>query len=56
MSGWIRPSRVRLPSGKIPKWIVNAMVVDIPFYTLQKLRELVKEAKYVNASLKNVTE
>ena len=44
------------PGGKIPKWIVNAMVVDIPFYTLQKLRAVVKEAKYVNASLKNVTE
>lgn len=44
------------PGGKIPKWIVNAMVVDIPFYTLQKLRTIVKEAKYVNANLKNVTE
>ena len=44
------------PGGKIPKWIVNAMVVDIPFYTLQKLRAVVKEAKYVNASLKNVSE
>jgi ribosome-associated toxin RatA of RatAB toxin-antitoxin module len=44
------------PGGKIPKWLVNAMLVDIPFNTLQKLRSIVKEAKYVNANLNYIIE
>lgn len=31
------------PRGKIPKWLVNAMAVDFPFYTLQKVRALVEK-------------
>lgn len=31
------------PRGKIPKWMVNAMAVDFPFYTLQKVRALVEK-------------
>ncbi|MEE9444382.1 MAG: START domain-containing protein [Cocleimonas sp.] len=31
------------PGGKIPKWMVNEMVSDFPFYSLQRLRELVKK-------------
>ena len=44
------------PGGNIPKWLVNAMSVDLPFYTLQKLRKLVKEDTYANALVENITE
>jgi ribosome-associated toxin RatA of RatAB toxin-antitoxin module len=39
------------PGGNIPKWLVNAMAVDLPLYTLKKFRNVVKEAKYVNAKV-----
>ena len=44
------------PGGNIPKWLVNALAVDLPFYTLQKLRKIVKEDKYANATVENITE
>lgn len=44
------------PGGNIPKWIVNSMVVDIPFYTLQNLRKVSKEDKYKKAVIKGVIE
>ena len=44
------------PSGNIPKWIVNAMAVDLPFYTLQKLRNVVKEEQYQQIKLNSITE
>ena len=31
------------PGGRIPRWMVNDMVSDFPFYSLQRLRELVKK-------------
>lgn len=31
------------PGGRIPRWMVNDMVSDFPFYSLQSLRELVKK-------------
>lgn len=31
------------PRGKIPKWMVNAMAIDFPFYTLKKLRALAEK-------------
>ena len=31
------------PRGKIPKWMVNAMASDFPFYTLKKLRALAEK-------------
>ena len=42
------------PGGNIPKWLVNMMAVDLPFNTLQKLRSIVKEARYVNARVENI--
>ena len=33
------------PGGNIPKWLVNAMVVDIPFHTLKNLRSLTARQK-----------
>ncbi len=38
-----------VPGGNIPAWLVNLLVVDTPFYTLLKLRKLVKEPVYKNA-------
>ena len=34
------------PGGSIPKWLVNLMLIDIPFYTLNNLRRIVKEPQY----------
>ena len=38
-----------VPGGSIPAWLVNLLVIDTPFYTLLKLRKLVKEPIYKNA-------
>ncbi len=34
------------PGGSIPKWLVNSLVVDIPFNTLNNLRRIAKEPQY----------
>ena len=33
------------PGGKIPKWLVNDMISDFPFYSLKNLRALVMKKK-----------
>ncbi|MGB7290622.1 MAG: START domain-containing protein [Thermodesulfobacteriota bacterium] len=40
------------PGGRIPKWLVNSLLVDTPFKTLRDLRQIVKEEKYQRARLK----
>lgn len=42
------------PGGSIPKWLVNSLTVDHPFNTLKNMREVLKEAKYVNASFEGI--
>lgn len=42
------------PGGNIPKWLINSMAVDLPFNTLQKLRNIIKEDKYASAKIKGV--
>lgn len=37
------------PGGNIPVWLVNMLVVDMPYYTLSNLRKLVKEPVYKSA-------
>jgi len=44
------------PGGNIPKWVVNALVVDLPFYTLKKLRKISKEDIYATANIKGIIE
>ena len=44
------------PGGNIPKWVVNAMAVDLPFYSLKKLRKISKEEKYATAKIKGILE
>ena len=34
------------PAGALPSWLVNTLIVDLPYQTLYNLRELVKEEKY----------
>ncbi len=34
------------PGGSLPTWLVNAMLIDSPFYSLLKLKTVVKEEKY----------
>ena len=40
------------PGGGIPMWLVNALLVDTPFKTLNNLRKIVKGEKYQRARLK----
>ena len=42
------------PGGNIPKWLVNSMIADLPFYTLLNLREVIKEDKYANAKIPGI--
>jgi len=37
------------PGGNLPKWLVNAFSVDMPFETLVNLRKEINRAKYINA-------
>jgi hypothetical protein len=39
------------PAGAIPTWLVNAMLVDIPFNSLRDFRELVGQEPYRSAEL-----
>jgi len=32
------------PGGEIPSWLANAMVIDMPFHTLNNLKERVETA------------
>ena len=36
------------PGGKIPKWLVNDMISDFPFYSLKNLRALVMKQKTIS--------
>jgi len=38
------------PGGNIPAWLVNAMVVDMPYHSLLNLQEEVMKPKYKNAT------
>ena len=42
------------PGGNIPKWLVNSMIADLPFYTLLNLREVIKEDKYANVNMPGI--
>lgn len=42
------------PGGYIPTWLANALVVDLPFYSLAKLREMVREPRYYNMTRKEL--
>ena len=46
---WIQHTE---PAGKIPNWLVNNMLVDVPFNTLKKLSKQVTKKPYQDAQLK----
>jgi len=37
--------------GSLPKWLINALLSDTPYYTLQGLKRMVQQEKYKNAKL-----
>jgi hypothetical protein len=39
------------PAGKLSTSLINALVVDMPFKSLEKMRELVQQSKYQKAKL-----
>lgn len=44
------------PAGPLPAWVTNLLLVDAPFNTLNKLREAVKDQKYLNAGFSFISE
>lgn len=43
------------PAGSLPNWLINSLVVDMPFHTLKNMQTKVQEDKYQNAVLTSVT-
>jgi hypothetical protein len=39
------------PAGALPSWLVNSLIVDLPFNTLDNLRKLVQEEQYATAKI-----
>jgi hypothetical protein len=44
------------PGGELPAGLTNTASVDLPYYTLLKLRDIVKEEKYAKAVYPMITE
>jgi hypothetical protein len=44
------------PGGRLPAAIVNLAIVDMPFFTLLRLREIIKEGKYARAIYPEIKE
>lgn len=44
------------PNGSIPSWLANSTVVDSPFNTFVKMKEMIKLPKYANAKLPEIVE
>lgn len=42
------------PAGKLPNWLINSMVVDMPFHTLKNMQTKVLEDKYQQAQLSSI--
>ena len=37
------------PAGNIPDWLVNMLLIDIPFYSLTKLEQVARQPDYSSA-------
>jgi hypothetical protein len=44
------------PGGGVPAWMVNSLLVDTPFKTLENLKKIVHEQKYQEAKLRYSSE
>lgn len=42
------------PAGKLPNWLINSLVVDMPFHTLKNMQTKVLEDKYQQAELSSI--
>ena len=42
------------PAGSLPKWLVNSISVDIPFYTLDNFRKLSTKPQYKTSKVPNI--
>jgi len=42
------------PGGYLPDWLLNALIVDLPFNSLSRLRELVKTEKYRSTTIQQL--
>ena len=43
------------PAGQIPIFLVNKLLIDVPYITLNKLRKFVQQDKYQSAKLEDIT-
>jgi hypothetical protein len=39
------------PAGALPSWLVNALIVDIPFKSMKALEQVAKSPKYTNSEI-----
>lgn len=39
------------PAGALPSWLVNALIVDIPFKSMKALENVAKDPKYANGQI-----
>ena len=44
------------PNGSIPSWLANSTVVDTPYNTFLKMKEMLTQAKYANAKIADIVE
>jgi len=44
------------PAGKIPAFLVNKLLIDVPYITLNKLRKFVKQPKYQKVTLDDLSQ
>jgi hypothetical protein len=44
------------PGGPLPLWLLNLSVIDLPFYTMYKFRNVVKENRYAAAAYPYIEE
>jgi hypothetical protein len=44
------------PGGPLPLWLLNLSVIDLPFYTMVKFRNVIKEDKYAASVYESVSE
>jgi hypothetical protein len=44
------------PGGSIPDWLANSSVIDIPYFTLLKMRAIIKNERYRDARYPDIRE
>jgi hypothetical protein len=42
------------PGGSLPDWLANSVVVDMPYYTMSNMAEMLKLKKYQQGEVKNI--